>query len=89
MKCEVLLHPSSHRDIQYYSFTYKNIVPFPLSYRATLVKLCVCVCVCVCIARLLCCLFWSLDLFVQITVLLEQILILSRVCSPNFFFLNI
>ena len=47
MKCEVLFHPPSHRDIQYYSFTYKNIVPFPLSYRATLVKLCVCVCVCV------------------------------------------
>ena len=46
MKCEVLFHPPSHRDIQYYSFTYKNIVPFPLSYRATLVKLCVCVCVC-------------------------------------------
>ena len=48
MKCEVLFHPPSHRNTQYFSFTYKNTVPFSLSHRATLVKLCVCVCVCVC-----------------------------------------
>ena len=49
MKCEVLFHPPSHRNTQYFSFTYKNTVPFSLSHRATLVKLCVCVCVCVCV----------------------------------------